>query len=100
MLQSGAPWRDLATRFGGWQRIYRRYRRWVMAGRWEALRQLLTKTHPRQALLLDSTIVKAHPAAAGALKRRRSSGEALGRSRGGFTTKVHVLLTESGQLVR
>ena len=53
----------------------------------------------RELLLVDSTIVKVHPHAAGA----RSSdprGEALGRSRGGFTTKLHALITAGGQLLR
>jgi transposase len=101
ILRSGAPWRDLAERFGNWQRIYRRYRRWALAGRWEALRRAVTVIPRRQRLLIDSTIVKAHPHAAGALRRTGGQGlEALGRSRGGFTTKLHALVTESGQLVR
>src|SRR4051794_6973888 len=43
--------------------------------------------------LLDSTVVRAHQHAAGARKAGREPGtgdEALGRSRGGFTTKIHV----------
>lgn len=99
ILRSGAPWRDLAARFGPWERIYRRYRRWAIAGRWERLRQLLAASPSRQRLLIDSTIVKAHPHAAGA-RGVSARGEALGRSRGGFTTKVHALVTEGGQLVR
>jgi transposase len=59
-------------------------------------------SHERGALLLiDSTIVKAHPHAAGALRRTGGqASEALGRSRGGFTTKLHALVTERGRLVR
>src|ERR1700678_1774893 len=45
-------------------------------------------------LVLDSTVVRAHPHAAGA---RKSSGgqdaQSLGRSRGGFGTKVHVAVS-------
>ena len=42
---------------------------------------------------LDSTVVRAHQHAAGARKTGREPGaedEALGRSRGGFTTKIHL----------
>ena len=40
---------------------------------------------------LDSTVVRAHQHAAGARKTgREPEDEALGRSRGGFTTKIHL----------
>ena len=41
VLRTGAPWRDLPKGFGNWSTVYRRYRRWAVAGRWEALRQTL-----------------------------------------------------------
>ena len=104
ILRSGAPWRDLAARFGRWQSVYRRYRRWALSGRWETLRQLLSvasRTERRSLLLIDSTIVKAHPHAAGASRRTGGqSAQALGRSRGGFSTKLHVVVTKDGKLVR
>lgn len=99
ILRSGAPWRDLAKQFGQWQRVYRRYRRWVLAGRWEVLRRSLSRVETAKKLVvIDSTIVKAHPHSAGAL--RRLGRQALGRSRGGLTTKLHALVTEQGALVR
>jgi transposase len=99
VLRTGAPWRDLPSGFGKWSTVYRRYRRWAVAGRWEALRQTLDEQQ-RCYLLIDSTIIKAHPHAAGALKRGETAEEALGRSRGGFSTKLHALVTEHGRLVR
>lgn len=99
VLRTGAPWRDLPTELGKWSTIYRRYRRWAVAGRWEMLRQML-ETHGRCYFVIDSTIIKAHPHAAGALRIGKSDEEALGRSRGGFSTKLHALVTENGQLVR
>jgi transposase len=102
ILRTGAPWRDLAERFGRWDRVYRRYRRWALAGRWDALgRKLTPRESTERMLLIDSTIVKAHAHAAGALRRNGGqAGEALGRSRGGFTTKLHALVTAGGRLVR
>jgi transposase len=38
ILRTGAPWRDLPMAFGNWSRSYRRFRRWALAGRWEAVR--------------------------------------------------------------
>jgi transposase len=99
VLRTGAPWRDLPTELGNWSTVYRRYRRWAIAGRWEVLRQMLERPE-RCYSLIDSTIIKAHPHAAGALRVGGSSEEALGRSRGGFSTKLHALVTEHGKLVR
>ena len=45
---------------------------------------------------LDSTIIKAHPDAAGA-RGSCAEAEALGRSRGGFTTKVHAAVSSTGR---
>jgi transposase len=101
ILRTGAPWRDMAEKFGRWDRIYRRYRRWAVAGRWDALHRAICPREPAHLLLIDSTVVKAHPHAAGALRGTGGqTGEALGRSRGGFTTKLHALVTERGRLVR
>jgi transposase len=100
ILRTGAPWRDLPMAFGAWGSIYRRFRRWAVAGRWEAVRQRLGQASATLSLL-DSTIVKAHPHAAGALRRTGGQvGEAHGRSRGGFTTKIHAVVSERGELVR
>jgi len=73
VLRTGAPWRDLPSELGNWSTlskcsaVYRRCRRWAVAGRWEMLRQTLEK--PEGCYwLIDSTIIKAHPHAAGALR--------------------------------
>lgn len=102
ILRTGSPWRDLSPRYGRWDRIYRRFRRWALAGRWDVLHEDIAPAFDATALLrIDSTIVKAHPHAAGALRRNGGQAfEALGRSRGGFTTKLHALVTERGRLVR
>src|SRR5688572_15078691 len=102
ILRSGAPWLDLAASFGGWERVYRRYRRWTLAGRWEALQQRLCSGRaPSPLLLIDSAIIKAHSHAAGVLMRLGGqSAQALGRSPGGFTTKLHALVTQGGRRLR
>jgi transposase len=100
ILRTGAPWRDLPLAFGGWSCIYRRFRRWAVAGRWETIRQLFGRASARLSLI-DSTIVKAHPHAAGALRQTGGQAcEALGRSRGGLTTKIHAVVSERGELLR
>lgn len=102
VLRTGAPWRDLPPTLGKWSTVYQRFRRWAVAGRWELLRRALAgrRAEPDELLLIDSTIVKAHPHAAGARKRRCGTTEVLGRSRGGFTTKIHAVVSGRGDLVR
>ena len=47
------------------------------------------------ALLVDSTVVRAHSSAAGAPKKNNGqAGAALGRSHGGFTTKLHAAVSD------
>jgi transposase len=100
ILRTGAPWRDLPNSLGRWSTVYQRFRRWALAGRWEGLRCAVSRrASPAELLLIDSTIVKAHPHAAG-VRGRRQDLEALGRSRGGFTTKVHAVVSERGRVVR
>ncbi len=101
VLRSGTPWRDLGGRLGNWESVYRGFRRWAVAGRWEKLRCALSRSDDDSVFLIDSTIVKAHAHAAGA--SRKSGGQranALGRSRGGFSTKLHAVVTTRGKLVR
>jgi len=98
ILRTGCPWRDLHSRFGRWSKIYRRFRRWAVAGRWQALHQRLCASLPDIAvLLIDSTAVRAHGHAAGAAGGQQH--QALGRSRGGFGTKIHASVSEGGRLL-
>ena len=54
-----------------------------------------------ECLILDSTVVRAHPCAAGALLRDGGQAEqALGRSRGGFSTKIHIAVDALGNPLR
>ena len=47
-------------------------------------------------MLLDSTVVRAHVSAAGA-PQNQGTDPALGRSRGGFGTKIHMLADRRGR---
>lgn len=79
ILRMGAPWRDLPLAFGAWGRVYRRFRRWAVAGRWEAIRGMLGQGSARLSLV-DSAVVKAHPHAGGALRRTGGQGRKVTRT--------------------
>ena len=69
-LKTGAPWRGLPQRYGGWENVHRRCSRWAKSGVFDKLLQALTDGGESALLLLDSTVVKAHQHGAGAKKQR------------------------------
>jgi transposase len=73
----GAPWRDLPARFGDWNSTWRRFARRARKGVWVRVFEAL-QDPDLEWLILDSTIIRAHPRAAGA----RASAGARGTGRG------------------
>ena len=43
-LRTGAPWRDVPEKYGNWNSIYRRFRRWSISGVWESVAVALAET--------------------------------------------------------
>lgn len=83
VAKAGVPWRDLPPELGRWNSAWRRFRRWAAAGVWAAVLAEV-RDNDVSTLVLDSTVVRAHPSAAGAEKkpaRRRSGGAAAGSGR-------------------
>jgi transposase len=73
IAKTGAPWRDLPERFGNWNSIWKRFSRWARKGRWQKIFEHL-QDPDLEWLLLDSTIIRAHPHAAGANKKATARG--------------------------
>jgi transposase len=76
--KTGAPWRDLPERLGHWNSTWRRFDRWARKGVWERVFEAL-QDPDLEWLILDSTIIRAHPCAAGAPKK--ATGPAASPSR-------------------
>ena len=81
-LRTGAPWRDLPSRYGPWQTCYDRFVRWRRDGTWDRLlAHVQTKSDAvgevEWEVSVDDTVVRAHQHAAGA--RTRPSHKELKR---------------------
>jgi transposase len=72
--KTGAPWRDLPERFGNWNSVWRRFDRWARKGVWQKVFEAL-QDPDLEWLILDSTIIRAHPHAAGAKKKQTAQGD-------------------------
>ena len=70
IARSGAPWRDLPERYGSWNSVYRRFRRWAQKGVWQRVFQALQEPD-LDWFMLDSTIIRAHQHAAGQKKQQQ-----------------------------
>lgn len=74
VLCSGARWRDLPERYGPWQTVYDRYRRFRDDGMLDRILQRLQLRLNEEGLVdletwyIDSTNIRAHRVAAGAKK--------------------------------
>ena len=92
-------WRALPERFGPWNSVWKRFDRLSKAGVFEAFFDTLASMSSTAHLIqmFDSTVVRAHVSAAGA--KRGQEGQALGRSRGGFATKIHAKSDASGDII-
>lgn len=104
ILSTGAPWRDLPPEFGAWQTVYKRFRRWCEIGLWHRIWSKLVNLFRRndqlsfQVWMVDGSMVRAHHSSVGGSKNSSTNPQenALGRSRGGFSSKLHIACDDQG----
>lgn len=81
IARTGSPWRDLPPALGNWHATYTRFSRWGKKGVWQRVIEAISEDVDLEALLIDSTVVRAHQHAAGAQKkkaRKRSGARVAG----------------------
>ena len=90
--------RDPLEEFGKWSSVYRQFRRWTLAGLWEAILEALNEgasraePSPDRLQMIDSTIVRAHQHAAGArgaLRARVLAALEVARRPGSTSASTH-----------
>ncbi len=105
ILRSGAAWRDLPREIGHWSTVWDYFDRWTANGTLHAVLQRLigaqveAEAIDRELWFIDGTVLRAHRCAAGGGKEdhpKEPADHALGRSRGGFSTKLHILCDRCG----
>ncbi len=94
VLKICCRWQDAPSAYGPHTTIYIRYNRWSQRGIWQSLFAKIAAAGPvPDELMLDASDVKAHRSAAGG---KGAWSQAIGRSRGGFTSKIHGLADGRG----
>jgi transposase len=92
--RAGIAWRDLPERFGDWNRVHTRFSRWAKSGVWERVFQHLADE-------ADNEYDRQHHRPRTSAQRRSAqkdgrTDEAIGRSRGGLSTKIHATVDALG----
>jgi transposase len=112
-VRAGCPWRDVPDRYGPWSSLYRVFRRYQREGVWDQVLDTLRTLADAGGQIcwevnVDSTIARAHQHAAGARRDPDAQKEppgaepadhGLGRSRGGWTTKIHAACEQGQKLM-
>ena len=107
VLNSWAQWRDMPDRYGKWQTVYGRYRRWMREELFDRILHRLTWSLMMPAaltgafsMLMDRIFVRTARLRSVQKTRKNRASEpgdfALGRSRGGFGTKFHLVTDGNG----
>jgi len=125
--RTGVAWRDLPGRFGPWQTVWKRHHRFATDGTWDKLLRVIQAEADAAGRVdwnvsVDSSIVRAHQHSATAKRSAREDrtvlvehtgavsndknprccpdepgDHALGRSRGGLSTKIHAAVDGRGR---
>ena len=80
IARTGCPWRDLPAEFGGWNTVFKRFRRWVNADAFYRMFRVLAEDSDFEYAMTCGTITKVHrhgQGAKGGLKARLSGALAV-----------------------
>ena len=92
-MRVGCPWRDLPVEFGFWHSIYQQFNRWSSKDKLMRIFQDLVEDPDLEWEFIDGSVVRAHQHSSGAA---REENQAIGKSVGGNTTKIHMAVDAYG----
>ncbi len=94
-LRNGCAWRALPSEFGPWEAVYQYFNRLSKDGYFEYLQDLMIIGDTSEAVFIDSTHCKVH-------QHSNDPGtpeeQAIGKSRGGLNTEIHMVVDVLGRL--
>src|SRR5215470_6013496 len=96
MLRSGARWRDCPAAYGPYTTIYNRFNRWSRQGIWFEMFERSDRIE-RDCRQRGDRQFEHQGASLGGRRKRGPFEQAIGRSRGGRTTKIHALTDARGR---
>ena len=95
-MRTGCPWRDLPAAFGKFQAVYNCFNRWSKKGIFQEIFKILSADADREWLMMDGSYIRAHQHSAGAAAHSGEDDHAIGISRGGTTSKIHLMVDACG----
>ncbi len=93
ITRTGAQWRMIPKEYGNWNSIYKRYNEWSKKEVFQDLLQYCAQDQDLEYIMFDATIVRAHACSTG---YGEQFDQGLGRSKGGFSTKIHAKVDTLG----
>jgi len=99
IMRTGAQWIELPHYYGNYKSIHKRFLAWAKKDIWNEILAHFAKDCYPESFLIDGSIIRAHACASGYQKDSQEE-QALGRSKGGFTTKIHALVDALGLPIR
>ena len=94
-MRVGAQWEELPAYYGKYKSVHKRFLSWAKKDLWNDILSFVAQESDSESVMIDGTIVRAHACASG-YRKNSQEAQALGRSKGGFTTKIHALVDALG----
>ena len=91
-LRTGIPWRDLPAYFGHWNSVFKCFTNWAKRGCFKKIFDVLKVEPDLEWGFIDGSYIKAHQHSASG----QSDKQAIGMSRGGKTSKIHMVVDACG----
>lgn len=99
IMRTGAQWIELPKYYGKYKSVHRRFIYWVKKGIFNEILSCFSKDYDGESFMIDGSVIRAHACASGYGKGQQEA-QALGRSKGGFSTKIHALVDALGLPIR